>query len=50
MLDIFDYLTPVDIFEITGETAFTDGQMAKHMTIYTDTIPDLEDEIGRAHV
>lgn len=42
MLDIFDFLTPVDLFSISGETAYTDGQFAKHIQIYSDEIPDIE--------
>jgi arginase family enzyme len=42
MQDIFDFLTPVDLFSISGETTYTDGQFAKHIEIYTDQIPDME--------
>lgn len=43
MLDIFDFLTPVDLFSISGDTAYTDGQFAKHIQIYHDELPELED-------
>lgn len=42
MLDLQDYLNPIDPFELFGETIFTDGQLGKKINAYQETFPELE--------
>ena len=42
MQDLTDFLTPVNMELLREETDFTDGQIAKHLTIYEKDFPDLE--------
>jgi formiminoglutamase len=41
MQDLTDFLWPVKIDVITGDTGFTDGQLAKHILIHEKEIPDI---------
>ena len=42
MQDLPDFLTPVTIYELNNDQGYTDGQLAKHISIYEDEMPDLE--------
>ncbi|MEO6539250.1 MAG: formimidoylglutamase [Ferruginibacter sp.] len=42
MQDLPDFLMPVIIYELNNDQGYTDGQLAKHISIYEDEIPDLE--------
>jgi len=43
MLDFNDYLSPINIYELNGDNEYTDGQFAKHITVFEKEIPDLTD-------
>jgi arginase family enzyme len=43
MLDLTDFLEPVDLHRINEDLAITDGQLAKNMLIFSEEFPDLED-------
>jgi formiminoglutamase len=42
MLDLIEFLTPVPLHELNDDEGYTDGQLAKHIHIFTDELPDLE--------
>jgi arginase family enzyme len=42
MQDLTDFLEPVDLREVSMDTAFTDGQLAKHIHVYDGELPDTE--------
>lgn len=42
MQDIIDFLSPVIVHELNDDEGYTDGQMAKHIAIYEDELPDLD--------
>jgi arginase family enzyme len=41
MQDLTDFLEPVAVQELNDDNGFTDGQFAKHISIYESEIPDL---------
>ena len=41
MQDLSDFLLPVNVSELNEDNEFTDGQFAKHISIYEGVIPDL---------
>lgn len=41
MQDLADFLKPVSIRELSDDNGFTDGQFAKHISVYDTEIPDL---------
>ncbi len=41
MQDLYDFLEPVPFQELSNEESYYEGQMAKHMEIYVDEIPDI---------
>ena len=41
MLDFSDYLEPINIYELNCDNEYTDGQFAKHISVYHKEIPDL---------
>lgn len=43
MQDLIDFLHPVTIQELHDEHGYTDGQFAKHISIFETEIPDLND-------
>lgn len=43
MQDLTDFLEPVAVQELNDDNGFTDGQFAKHISIYESEIPDLAD-------
>ena len=42
MQDLIDFLHPVSMYELNDENGYTDGQFAKHISIFESEIPDLE--------
>ena len=42
MQDLSDFLTPVIVHELNDDQGYTDGQLAKHISIFEDELPDLE--------
>jgi formiminoglutamase len=43
MYDLHDFLTPVVVADINSDNGYTDGQLAKHITIYETVLPDITD-------
>ena len=43
MYDLHDFLTPVPVHELNDDNGYTDGQLAKHIAIYENEIPDITD-------
>lgn len=43
MQDLLDFLAPVALPELEEENGYTDGQFAKHISIYATDFPDLSD-------
>jgi formiminoglutamase len=43
MYDLHDFLEPVVISAINGDAGYNDGQLAKHITIYENELPDITD-------
>lgn len=42
MQDLLDFLTPIAAAELNDDNGFTDGQFAKHISIFETEFPDLE--------
>lgn len=42
MLDLLEFLEPVPVDIISEDEGYTDGQLAKHILIYTEDFPELE--------
>ncbi len=43
MQDLMEFLEPVPVHELNDDEGYTDGQLAKHIKIYEDELPELED-------
>lgn len=43
MHDLIDFMEPLIVDELTEDNGVTDGQFAKHISIYETHLPDLED-------
>lgn len=43
MLDLIEFLAPVPVHELNDDEGYTDGQFGKHISIYTEELPDLDD-------
>lgn len=43
MYDLHDFLTAISIHELNEDNGYTDGQLAKHMAIYVNELPDITD-------
>ncbi len=43
MQDLSDFLSPVDVSRINEDNEYTDGQFAKHISIYETEIPDINE-------
>jgi len=43
MLDLTDFLSPINIYELNGDNEYTDGQFAKHISVFEKEMPDLTD-------
>jgi formiminoglutamase len=41
MYDLHDFLEPVSVDELNGDSGFNDGQLAKHIAIYETALPDI---------
>ena len=41
MYDLHDFLTPIPVNELNDDSGYTDGQLAKHITIYEKGMPDI---------
>jgi arginase family enzyme len=42
MQDLYDFLEPIHVFEISNLHGYNDGQLARHITIYENEIPDID--------
>jgi len=42
MLDLIEFLEPVPVHELNDDEGYTDGQLAKHINIFTDELPEIE--------
>jgi arginase family enzyme len=42
MLDLIEFLEPVPLHELNHDEGYTDGQLAKHIQIFTEELPDVE--------
>ncbi|HPH85749.1 MAG TPA: formimidoylglutamase [Ferruginibacter sp.] len=43
MQDLSDFLQPIEVDVLNDDKGYTDGQFAKHISIYESEMPDLED-------
>ena len=43
LLNITDFLTPLDLFELSHDEGYMDGQIGRNIRIYDDEFPDLDD-------
>ncbi|MBK7558072.1 MAG: formimidoylglutamase [Chitinophagaceae bacterium] len=41
MYDLHDFLMPIAVHELNDDKGYTDGQLAKHMSIYEKELPDI---------
>jgi formiminoglutamase len=41
MYDLHDFLTAIPVHELNDDNGYTDGQLAKHIAIYENEIPDI---------
>ena len=41
MYDLQDFLTPIPVHELNNDKGYTDGQLANHITIYENELPDI---------
>lgn len=42
MLDLIEFLEPVPLHELNDDEGYTDGQLGKHIEIFTEELPDIE--------
>lgn len=43
MYDLHDFLSPVNVHELNDDHGYTDGQLAKHIAVYENELPDVTD-------
>jgi len=43
MYDLHDFLTPIPVHEMNDDQGYTDGQLAKHIAVYENELPDITD-------
>ncbi len=43
MLDLHDFLSPVNIHELNNDSGYNDGQLARHIDVYEEEIPDVSE-------
>jgi formiminoglutamase len=43
MHDLIEFLEPVPVHQLNNDEGYTDGQLAKHIQIFEDELPDLEE-------
>ena len=41
MYDLHEFLNPVSVHKMNDDNGYTDGQLAKHITIYENELPDI---------
>ncbi len=41
MYDLHDFLTPISVHELNDDKGYTDGQLAKHIAMYENELPDI---------
>ena len=41
MYDLHDFLTPIPVNKLNDDSGYTDGQLAKHIAIYENEMPDI---------
>lgn len=41
MYDLHDFLMPIPVHELNDDNGYTDGQLAKHIAIYENEMPDI---------
>ncbi len=41
MYDLHDFLTAIPVHELNNDNGYTDGQLAKHIDVYENEIPDI---------
>lgn len=41
MYDLHDFLTPITVHELNDDKGYTDGQLASHIAIYKNELPDI---------
>ena len=41
MYDLHDFLTAIPVHELNDDNGYTDGQLAKHIAVYENEIPDI---------
>ncbi|HRO69098.1 MAG TPA: hypothetical protein PK951_01930 [Chitinophagaceae bacterium] len=42
-LNISDFLSPINLFEISNDEGYRDGQLGKSIGVYEEEFPDLSD-------
>jgi formiminoglutamase len=42
MLDLIAFLEPVPVHELNEDEGYTDGQLGKHVEVFTEELPDIE--------
>ena len=43
MQDLLDFLEPIPIHEINADEGYYEGQLARHVAIYQQELPDIND-------
>ncbi|MGB4843335.1 MAG: formimidoylglutamase [Ferruginibacter sp.] len=43
MYDLHDFLTAIPVHELNDDNGYTDGQLAKHINLYENELPDITD-------
>lgn len=43
MYDLHDFLTAIPVHELNDDKGYTDGQLAKHIAVYENELPDITD-------
>ena len=43
MYDLHEFLNPVTIHNLNDDNGYTDGQLAKHIAVYENELPDITD-------
>ena len=43
MYDLHDFLTAIPVHELNDDNGYTEGQLAKHIALYENELPDITD-------
>ena len=43
MYDLHDFLSPISVHKLNDDKGYTDGQLARHIAIYENELPDITD-------